>query len=279
LLKNGAEPRDIAVITRTNRYISTNLEPAFVENGIPYLIQGSKTKKMTDKSEILYIINCLQLMVAPPRAQVYIAKQILIHMEGIGEKTAQEFSRILESGIFNLIEANPRKGESIIGLLKFILSESLKGLDGSKLGSYIETFLNYSKFDIKDRYLQEIKQLFSNWCEIYMEDMDRTLEQIIPDIQTAIDSVDEDTSNSVRLTTIHAVKGLEYDHVIACGFTYRTQNMVKLNEEELNMFYVQISRAIKSVMIVYSDFVKYMGEEEQGYKSKWLVKLLQYLNR
>ena len=112
-----------------------------------------------------------------------------------------------------------------------------------------------------------------------MEDTDKTFEQIIPDIQTAIDSVDEETSNCVKLSTIHAVKGLQYDHVVACGFTYRSQNMTKLTTEELNMLYVQVSRAVKSLLIVHSDMVKYMGEEIQGYKSKWILKLLDYLAR
>jgi DNA helicase-2/ATP-dependent DNA helicase PcrA len=277
LLSEGVEPKDIAVITRTNKYITTILEPALIELNIPYIIQGSKTRKLTDKSEVLYLIHCFQLMVAPPKAQVFIMKQVLENLQGIGNATAKKLYEYLNGNIWGLINLNDKKYNCVSGLVKYVQECSLNGLDVIKVGHYIDSFLEFSKFDLKPLYVAELKQLFSNWAEIYIEDTGKTLEQIIPEIQTSLDSVEEETANVVKLSTVHSTKGLEYEHVICTGFTYKSKKLAKPTLEELNIFYVQVSRAIKSLLIVHSDIITYMGQEIKGYKMKWLVKLLQDL--
>ena len=274
LISNGAEPQDIAVITRTNKYITTILEPALLETGLPYIIQGSKTRKLTDKSEILYIVHCFQLMVASSKAQIFILKQMVENVQNIGPATARKLLDNLNGNIWNIIDYNDKKSESLSVLIKFIQECSFKGLDVSKIGYYIDTFLEYSKFDLKQQYIAEIKQLFSNWAEIYIEDTGKTLERIIPEIQTSLDSVEEENSKAIRLNSVHSTKGLEFKHVICSGFTYRSSKLAKPTKEELNIMYVSFSRAIESLLIVHSDIITYMGDEIAGYKQKWLKKLI-----
>lgn len=277
LIKQGAEPKDIAVITRTNKYITTILEPALLETGLPYIIQGSKTRKLTDKSEILYIVHCLQLMVASPKAQIFILKQLIENVQSIGPVTAKKVIENLNGNIWNIIDFNDKKCESLSVLIKFIQDCSFNGLDVSKIGYYVDTFIELSKFDLKQQYVAEIKQLFSNWAEIYIEDTGKTLEQIIPEIQTSLDSVEEENVNAIKLASVHSQKGLEHKHVVCSGFTYKSQKMAKPTVEELNIMYVAFSRAIESLLVVHSDIITYMGEEITGYKQKWLKKLLQDL--
>lgn len=277
LIKDGAELRDIAVLTRTNKYISTTLEPAFIELNIPYIIQGSKTRKLTDKSEVAFLIHCFQLMVAPPRAQVFIMKQILENIQGIGPVTANQTYEYMSSNIWGLMNLSGKVYNCLANLVRFVQECSLKGLEVIKIGYYIDNFLELSKFDLKPNYVTELKQLFSNWAEIYIEDTGKSLEQIIPEIQSSLDSVEEESVNAVKLSSIHATKGLEYKHVVASGFTYRTSKQAKPTQEELNIFYVQVSRAIESLLIVHSDIITYMGQEMKGHKMKWLIKLIQDL--
>ena len=67
----------------------------------------------------------------------------------------------------------------------------------------------------------------------------------------------EPTKAAVTLSTIHAAKGLEWDHVYVVGATegYLPINYAKIDEqiaEEQRLFYVAVTRARKSLTISYS---------------------------
>lgn len=275
LIKDGAKYKDIAVITRTNRYIKTVLEPVLMEQGIPYIISGSKAKKLSDKSEVLFIINCLQLLVATPGACKHIAKQILPNLKKVGPAGEQTLRGILEGGYIGFVDKVPSKYNEVVELFKSVREWSLERLEVASIGDYIDLFLSCSKFELGQRYSAEIKQLFTNWAHVYMEETNSTLEKVIPEISSSIDSVDEESKDAVIIATVHSTKGLEYKHVICAGFTYRTAQQAAQNIEELNIFYVQVSRAIESCLLVHSDWIKLAdGDEKEGYKNAWLVKLI-----
>ena len=203
-------------------------------------------------------------MVASPKAQIFILKQMFENVQNIGPATARRLLDNLNGNIWHLISYNDKKSESLSMLIKFIQDCSFKGLDVSKIGYYIDTFLEYSKFDLKQQYVAEIKQLFSNWAEIYIEDTGKTFEQIIPEIHTSLDSVEEENSKAIRLNSTHSTKGLEFKHVICSGFTYRSQKLAKPTVEELNIMYVAFSRAIESLLIVHSDIITYVDDIVTG---------------
>lgn len=211
LIKQGEELSDIYVITRTNKYISTLLEPAFLQENIPYIVQSSKSRKLSDKKEILFLMNMLMFVTATTKGKSFIVKSILQDIQGIGKTGANKLANLLDGSIYPLMDDDSLKGKELRELLTMAQSVSLGGLEVSGMGDYIEDCFSYSKFEISDFYMKELKQLFTNWATIYIEDTGKTLEQVIPDISTSLDSVEEVASNSVRLTNVHQCLSLDND--------------------------------------------------------------------
>jgi superfamily I DNA/RNA helicase len=82
------------------------------------------------------------------------------------------------------------------------------------------------------------------------------------------DFVDGSVASGVYLTTAHRAKGLEWDHVLITGSYFADRK--KISEEELRLFYVACTRAIKTLFIANSpdnymeimgDFVKKLKEQ------------------
>ena len=82
---------------------------------------------------------------------------------------------------------------------------------------------------------------------------------------TLLDEREDEEADLVKLSTLHAAKGLEYDHVFLVGveegtLPHREAAEEGRLEEERRLMYVGITRARKSLTLTYCERRKRAGE-------------------
>ena len=121
-----------------------------------------------------------------------------------------------------------------------------------------------------------IFDLSSMAAQYRADELGRFLDRIVlisdldeSDTHGALSNVDEKKKPPVKLMTIHAAKGLEFDHVYVVGaeegllphYFSKTDDEV---EEERRLLYVAMTRARHAVCVTHA-------YERQNYKSQWQV--------
>lgn len=107
-----------------------------------------------------------------------------------------------------------------------------------------------------------------------------TLRQYLENVAllSAVDT-DDDSSNKVALMTAHSSKGLEFPHVYVAGMEEETfpctNNLSKASEieEERRLFYVAITRAMKSVHLSYAGSRMNNGQTQSHSPSRFLAEI------
>ncbi len=136
--------------------------------------------------------------------------------------------------------------------------------------SYLERMKDEGRNNfVNSLHILEIIEEIGSYCSNIKEFIEK-----IDNLQSIIKNASENKNSNVTLTTIHSAKGLEYDHVymidnIDGEFPSEKRNMSdaeyeKILEEERRIFYVGMTRAKKSLCIIFpgkhSLFVKELIE-------------------
>jgi len=225
---NGLAYNDIAVLYRINA-LSQELESALSSQNIPYQIIGGTG--YFQRREIQDVL-CFFRLAADPSDSASLTKARSV------------LSRI-----------NPAKKMEIP-------KELLEGLEGEerlpKIFKLIIEHTGYQDYLKRDtssegeRRLENLEKLgtvvdrFSNNLSEFLQYVDNTQE-------------DEYDVESVKLLTIHAAKGLEFDTVFIAGamegmLPYYKSTLPEELEEERRMFYVAVTRAINDLIITFPKF-------------------------
>lgn len=276
LLDKGTRADEIAILYRAN-FQSRSLEDACLYRNIPYHVLGTK---FYDRKEVKDLLSYVKLSLNSDSG-ADIKRVINTPLRGIGKTTvlkvidgnANELSdsfKIKVHGFFTIIADirayafNHPPSETV----KYALSRS--GLE------------NELKQDDEEERLENARELVSlakryddQWAkEQEKAEGDETknmllaLEKFIEDSsllgeQDTIDDAKE-RGPAVRLMTVHASKGLEFDHVFVTGMEKDLFPHVKHSdgaskqlapedaEEERRLFYVALTRARKKLFLSYA---------------------------
>lgn len=265
---------DIIVICRSSRYIKTIIEPAMVKAGIPYTIVGGNTSQLlTDRPLAQFIVSCISYALNPSNylAILDIAKEL----KGFGEVSLEHLKRDVHS--------NWRSDGRYLSLRNLLDSLNLWFEDAeddtgynfvSKLEDCVQDYLPV-KTTRDPEYTQDIFGAVYNYITLQSENglgsKRDILEAILSEINLFNDNGDK---NSIRLATIHSQKGAECPAVIASGFT--SYNEKDLDDEEANMIYVQFSRAIKSLDVIFSkEYVTQSGNVKEAFLNDYLYRIIE----
>ena len=106
------------------------------------------------------------------------------------------------------------------------------------------------------------------------------IEKFLTDASLATDQDSPDgEKNGVKLMTVHASKGLEFDYVFICGleadlFPHKRRNESKKSgedsEEERRLFYVAITRAGKKIFLTWAQTRTIFGTLEVNSNSEFI---------
>ncbi len=283
LIEKNSEPREVAVLYRAN-FQSRVLEEAFLNKNIPYQVLGVKFFERKEVKDVISFIKAslnresvndmVRIVNVPPRG---IGKATMMKVVTGQESTLGSALRNKVGTFLNLLERIKLVAmrETPSQLIKYIIRET--GMENIyKQGS--------SEEQEKLENLRELVTVASQYDGIFMEEgAEKAIEKLLENIALATDQDEmEKDNNAVKLMTVHASKGLEFDYVFIAGleedlFPHTRMNEVKdgnmnqsQSEEERRLFYVAITRARKKVFLSYAQIRTIYGAQKVNSPSHFI---------
>jgi len=279
---------DNAVLVRMAAQTRT-FEEAFIKAGLPYVIVGGL--KFYDRKEIRDAIAYVRL-IANPQDDLAFQRVVNVPKRGIGDASLQILTTESRNHNIPLTEATqnaiaaqilPKKAASSLGLFTDMLHHWRKLAEDLTPDRLVEKVLEESGYaemlrtskdaDAKTR-LENLKELIRA-LQDYAD-----LTSFLEHVSLVMDGEDKN-EDAVRLMTIHAAKGLEFDTVFLPGFEegvfphQRAMNEegVKGVEEERRLAYVAITRAKRQLIISYAASRRMYGQFIPGSPSRFLEEI------
>ncbi len=283
LLDEGVDPSDIAVLFRLNA-LSRSLEEAFNRAKIPYKLVGAV--RFYERSEIKDILSYFRLVVNP-HDDFSLARVINRPKRGIGKTTQDKILLHAERtglSVFELLHRGEFKeilsAKNITALSEFfavieelraVLEEStLRFLDRFEELIELKEHFDNPK-DTIDR-VSNIEEFYGVFRDFILNNPLATLEDFLNDLALRSDQ-DEMSESFVSCMSVHASKGLEFEHLFVIGFEEGFFPMIREGsdlEEERRLGYVAFTRAKSSLCVSYVHSRFYKGRRTELLKSRFL---------
>jgi len=281
LLSQGVDPSEIAVLYRAN-FQSRALEEAFLKAEVPYHVLGTKFFERREIKDILSYIKAAQ----NKESLSDIKRIINVPARGVGKVTLAKLfagkTAELPASIQKKISLFYEKLDSIAEFAESHLpSETVKFVITE---SGIEAALKRGSADDLER-LENIKELATVALSYDMYGVEEGLEKML---ENAALASDQDTllekKEGVRLMTVHAAKGLEFDAVFVTGLEQElfphTKNFAvskEDQEEERRLFYVALTRARKKLYLTFAGIRTIFGSRQINSPSEFLYDIPEHL--
>ena len=271
----------MAVLYRTNAQ-SRAIEEALRKRNIPYRIFGGHS--FYDRKEVKDIMAYLKT-IANPRDDESLLRIINYPARGIGDVTIGRLRDLAKQrgvSIWELLQTataaeEQAMGKKVLEFRKLIEDLSLSRADKTLYEFGLEVagrsgilpLYRLSPSPESESALQNIEELL-NSMQDYRHRMieigaqeevsEPSLEEWLQNVSllTDMDEGEADKKNWVTLMTVHASKGLEFDHIFIVGMEENLfPNVIALTnpeqlEEERRLFYVALTRAKKSATISFA---------------------------
>lgn len=244
LMNEGMDPSKIAILYRTN-FQSRVLEEAMLHANIPYQVLGTK---FFDRKEVKDVMSYVRLLLNPD-SQADLARIMNVPARGIGKVT----QLAVLSGKTEELSAGPRsKVEGFFTLIDRLRSYIHTQKPSDVIGKIIEESGMRAHYEEKkgedEERLDNIRELVSLALQYDHAGGLEGLQLLLDDatLMSEQDNMSEELQG-VKLMTIHAAKGLEFETVFVTGleeglFPHERDEQDD-DEEERRLFYVAITRA------------------------------------
>lgn len=286
--KKDAHWQNMAVLYRAG-YQARPLEIALRDAGIPYHVSGGMS--FFERAEIKDVLAYLKLIVNMTDDLSFM-RAVSRPRRGIGAKTLAELSDFSATRAMSLLEAclenmqGVRKADALAHFGRqvvemehgFLHLDADTAFDRMLNDSGLISMIESEAKDEKEcsRKIANIESLRAYWLR-YSEaggDLASFLQQIF---LQANKEEDKDES-SVRLMTVHAAKGLEFDHVYIVGMedgTFPHKNALDEGriEEERRLLYVAVTRARYRLTLSMAKKRKRFGQTECLQSSRFMNEL------
>lgn len=283
-IRSGTKAGDIAVLYRAN-FQSRVIEEAFLRADVPYQVLGTKFFERQEIKDVLaYIRAALN-----PDDIVSTKRVINLPPRGLGKVTLAKIFSGQEDGLANSIKIK-------LDGFRANLSTIRKAAKIEKPSQLIKTVIEQSGLgamwrsgasDDLER-LENAKEL-ATLALRYDELPDNTgIEKLLDDAALASDqdSLDEKDQkrDGVRLMTVHAAKGLEFNYVYVVGMEQNLfphqgfdRDEERDSEEERRLFYVAITRARQKLYLSYAQMRTIYGSRQLTLPSQFIGEIPSYL--
>lgn len=280
LIRRGADPNSIAVLYRAN-FQSRILEEAFLHEGIPYQVLGTR---FFERKEVKDALSYLRAAVNPDSV-ADITRTINTPARGIGKVT---LAKLIAHGRESLSGAQREKVDGFYRVLTRI-REKVEHEPPSRVLKYIldESGLAalYREGSEEDEEraenLRELVTVATKYDSLPLgEGIDALLEEAaLQSDQDEISIREQMKKNGVKLMTVHAAKGLEFDVVLITGledglFPHERDGDDGVDhEEERRLFYVALTRARKVAYMTYALTRRIFGTSSVNMPSEFINEL------
>lgn len=262
--REGYNYSDIAVLYRSN-YLSRAFEDACLQMGIPYIIYGGIS--FYERKEIKDILAYIRILLNPHN-NFYLLRVINIPRRQIGKVTIDKLIHFASENNLSIFESLDKINISagvnkrLVDFKKLInyMIQKIKGADNLKevvvtayeLSGYLQ-MLKDDKDDLSVERIDNIFELENVFFQsefVYEGTMMEKLQQLLDQISLYTDlDKKHDNEDSVKLSTVHQVKGLEFKVVFITSLeenifpNERVMFSTKDLEEERRVCYVAVTRA------------------------------------
>ena len=268
-------PQEIAVLYRTN-FQSRILEEAFLNANIPYQVLGTK---FFDRKEIKDIVAFIKSALNPDDL-TSLKRIINVPPRGIGKVTIAKVFTNKED------ELSPAVQEKVSNFKK-LLSEIKIVSQKEKPSTLIKFIIKESGLEDKIREgteddlerLANMKEFVSLALKYDKMPIGEGLEKLLEEYALSSDQDQlEEKTKAVKLMTVHASKGLEFDYIFITGLedglfpskmgSGKNQDR---EEEERRLFYVALTRARKKLFLSYASSRTIFGSRKTNTISEFIT--------
>ncbi|MDQ5962108.1 MAG: ATP-dependent helicase UvrD/PcrA [Patescibacteria group bacterium] len=270
ILESGVDPKEVAILYRAN-FQSRVLEEALLMKGVPYQVLGVK---FFERKEIKDVISYLRASLNQESTSD-IKRIINFPVRGIGKVT---LTKLFAGDRASLPQSMQIKINNFYLALDRINTFAQSHSPSETIKFLIETTgikreLEGGMDDDLER-LENIKELATLATKYDTLPALEGIEKLIEDAALASDqdTLDQakDQRDSVRMMTVHASKGLEFEYVFITGlehnlFPHRKEGVAQTEdqkEEERRLFYVALTRAKKKLFLSYASIRTVFGMRE-----------------
>ena len=286
LLAEGVHPDAIAVLYRINA-LSRSLEEGFTREGLGFKLIGGM--RFYERAEIKDIISYFRVL-SNPHDDFSFLRIINKPKRGIGKASLDKVQHAAyerKGSIYQLITtATPEEltaiaSKRIATALKKLVEEIHLLQEEADKALYNLITLFEETIGLKDHYaatvdgferIMNIDEFYGYFRDAITKNPDITLDEFLNDISLQSDQ-DQIEDNAIAIMSIHAAKGLEFEHVYVIGMEEEffpllgdATNM----EEERRLGYVAITRAKSHLTLCYVDSRFYKGRRKMIDPSRFL---------
>ncbi len=290
---------DYAILYRGNHQARV-FEQHLRNHKIPYTISGGQS--FFDKAEIKDIVSYLRLIANEDDDPAFI-RAATTPKKGIGSTTLErlgDYARIHQMSLFAAAyegdfqrELGARQLEDLLTFCQFI-SRIQERASKDPAGEVLKSMMDAIQYEAYLYDTEDPKPAESKWKNVLDfitwltkkgdgnagEDDGRNLLQLtqMVSLMSMLEGREDGEPDAVKLSTLHAAKGLEYGHVYLIGceegiLPHRESIDTGKVEEERRLMYVGITRAQKSLNISWCRKRKRAGETEACEPSRFIEEL------
>lgn len=279
-IKKAADYKDICILIKYG-YHGALLEVKLLANKIPYVKYGGL--KFLEKRHIKDVISFLKLKVNPKDPLA--AFRCFGLMPGVGAKSAKlMFDNLNEientQNWGKCLSKVKDKSNSIYKLLEVDFAsgaprQSLEALLTNIVLAYtpylVKNAENKEKLQSQEMDLKELIKVAAEY---------KSINEFVSDVILGESGIDpKESGNSVLISTIHSIKGLERNHVLipnAYEGVYPKEGVDEESlEEEKRLFYVAVTRAKYKLSFIKPFF---NNKRERTYKSRFIPRSVKSVN-
>jgi DNA helicase-2/ATP-dependent DNA helicase PcrA len=277
VMKSGTQPRETAVFYRTND-MSRLIEQALTKRQIPYKVVGSGS--YYDRMEIKDVLSMLRF-VCNPRDGISFARMANKPARGLGDAligrleahadlhgidlitTLEKSEQVRDETGKELSESARKACDAALGIFWFDTTElnvhqvALELLRRTEYDRWLkEKYQEKGEYESRQRNVNELVNSIFDFCNANPKG---TIADYLQSISLYTDSDATKDDNAVRLMSLHASKGLEFDVVYMIGVEHGILPHEKAVldrgdegiEEERRLCYVGFTRARKLLRVTW----------------------------
>jgi len=295
LINSGVNPSEIAILYRAN-FLSQSLEKAFISRGLNYELLGTK---FYNRKEIKDMMAYLRYAINPDNP-ADLERIASVPKRGIGPKTvmamitnqtetlgagarskANKFQTLLDK-IREQVQTKPPHE-----VMEYILTETgwATSLDPEaetlKVDPKAPWRTKKAADDGNQERLDNLAELINVASEYAEYEAPLGTQKLLEEaalMAEADTATDGEKTPAVRMMTIHASKGLEFDHVFITGleqglFPSDRSDAASEQEEERRLFYVALTRARKKAYLSYATMRRRFGSFNFNTPSEFITEI------